>query len=73
MSRKMNRFDLIDAAQRLRKCKEELAKVAIVLDMDKSFFEVVRELKIQITSVAIELTNIDQKIIDMDFPTDKDK
>ena len=64
--RKMNRFDLIDAVQRMRKAKEEMVNVAIVFSMDESFKNTVKELKEQIGDMCVAINLIDDKITDME-------
>lgn len=64
--RKMNRFDLIDAVQRMRKAKEEMVKVAIVFDMDESFKGTVKELKEQIGDMCVSINLIDDKITELE-------
>ena len=68
MARTMNRDDLISAVQKLRAAKEEVVKVAMVLDMDKSFKETVKELKSQIDVMCISIDLIDNKIVALDYP-----
>jgi hypothetical protein len=68
MARKMNRNDLISAVQKLRTSKEEIVKVAMILDMDKEFKSTVQELKSQIGAICISIDIIDNKISEIDFP-----
>lgn len=68
MARKINRLDLIDAVQRMRKAKEEMVKVAIVFDTDESFKNTVKELKEQIGDMVLAIELIDNKIVELDFP-----
>jgi hypothetical protein len=69
MARVMERDDLINAVQKLRSAKEEVVKVAMVLGMDKKFKETTKELKSQIDVMCISIDLIDNKIIELDFPS----
>ena len=68
MARTMKRDDLINAVQKLREAKNEVAKVALVLSLDKAFKPTVKELKSQIDVMCISIDLIDNKITEIDFP-----
>ena len=68
-TRKMNRFDLIDAVQRMRKAKEDMVKVAIIFSLDESFKDTVKELKEQVGDMCVAIDLIDDKIVELDYPT----
>lgn len=66
--RVMHRSDLVDMAIRLRKSKDEMVKIAMVLDMDTTFqFEVIC-LGVQIKEINKVINSIDDKITAIDFP-----
>ena len=66
MARKMNRFDLIESAQRIRKAKEEVVKVAMLLGMDSSYEEAVNNIQPHINGLCETLDLIDNEIEKLD-------